>query len=919
MRALPAPDTRIAIGLALVAFVVATASVAPQFVRSTWIIRDCRFHVNVNQTLVEAGSLEQHAFASSWYDEDLRWNRDLDPAWSNVALGRNGEYWPKHTYLLPVFGTPTYYAFGLLGTLLFNLMMFGWIAAAGFRFGREYASPTAAAVGVGIFLFGTAILESAYNYSADLLQVAFFTTGLAMAVSRRPTAAGIFVALAVMVRPTALILMATPILIYVERRAWRELRTALLAGAATLGAFAIANTWMYGRPWWTGYNRTVVRVDGVATVASHVDAFSVPFAEGLRRTFEGHYPLGRAFAVIPFALPGLVALLRRGKWTMIGLVVGLLADVYVFSLYVYEGHRFHWVAFALTIPALAASAELVAGWLERLARHRLPLLAAVGAIAVCASTVFFDPIDVRVSGDWRGAAETIPTGTFDLRAVYGDGAFADAAHAERARVASGPGGAWLPRASPLAILVAAPFAAFGPWGLVVLHLLAIGAAVFFATLFLGRVVPEPVAALATAIVVMIPAVRDEVLRGGPLLLALPLAFAALALVSPPPDGSHPRPPLGADPGASPRRLIAAGVLAVAAAWLAESPWLLLPVVPLVSSRRAAIDVAKGAVPALAVWGVISAVFWGAPFASADDAVVMAGQVVSAERRGLTDVLTQAAADRIPARLIVVPLLLAPLGVAAAWRVDWRRGAALGLLCLTVLAPGVGTHSPDWAWQPLSMLLVALPLAALADGVAGLWERVPNRWRRPHLVLGCALALLASVGVGRRLQQNLEPFRIASFHGVRGAVVLLDGRIPCDFLAWEHLSWECSQYDRGLMNMVGRATSSEEVRIGGEQFELLLLPSGPSQPRTVTWPEVEAGEQLALRWAVPDGMRGDGTLTVRVNDQPYKTIELPAEPTGEALESVVDTSSVAGRTVRLTLEVRPNRRGVATVALDGIWR
>ena len=151
------------------------------------------------------------------------------------------------------------------------------------------------------------------------------------------------------------------------------------------------------------------------------------------------------------------------------------------------------------------------------------------------------------------------------------------------------------------------------------------------------------------------------------------------------------------------------------------------------------------------------------------------------------------------------------------------------------------------------------------------------------------------------------------------MVLLDDRIPCDFLAWEHLSWECSQYDRGLMNMVGRATSSEEVRIGGEQFELLLIPSGPSQPRTVTWPEVEAGDQLALRWAVPDGMRGAGTLTVSVNGDARKTIELPAEPTGEAIESVVDTSDLAGQTVRLTLEVRPTAGGVATVALDGIWR
>ncbi|MCB9594295.1 MAG: hypothetical protein H6719_16295 [Sandaracinaceae bacterium] len=896
-------DVRVGVGLSLVAFVVALASVAPQFVPSTWIIRDCRFHTNVNQTIVESASFEQHAFASSWYDADLGWNRDLDPAWSNVALGRNGEYWPKHTWLLPVLSTPVYWAFGLLGTLIFNLAMFGWITAAGYRFGREYASPTAAAVAVGIFLFGTAILESAYNYSADLLQVALFLTGLAFAVSRRPIPAGIFVALAVIVRPTALILFLTPVLIYVERRAWRELGRALLAGTATLAAFGAINTYMYGRPWWTGYNRTVVTVGGSPTVASHVDAFGTPLAEGLQRTFFGGYPLGRAFAVLPLGLPGLVALLRRGRWTMIGLVVGVLASVYVFARYTYEGHRFHWIALSLALPAIAATVDGIASAAARLpGHHRLPVAAAVGAVAVAVTALFWDPIDATVAnGGWRVATESLAAGALDLHARFADDAFRDVAYPELSSVAAGPGGIWLGRVPLPALLLGAPFAAAGPWGLAVLHLLALGLAAFFATSFLRRLVPAPLAALAVCAPLMLPSVRDAVIDGGPLLLALPMAFGALHF------------------GARGRWALA-GALAALAGWTTGSLWLGLPaLLPLLVDRRAWVGAAKGAGPVLALFAIASTVLYGAPFATPDDAVVVGDAVVSAPRRDLLDALHQSVADQVPTRLLWPLLALAPVGVVVAWQRDRRLAAALGLTALAALAPAVGTHSPDWAWDPLSTLLVAAPLALVGDGAARAWDAVPRRWRRGSVALGATLAALFVVGGASRLVASAEPFSIASFAGVRGAVVMLDDRIPCDFLAWEHLSWECSQYDRGLTQMVGRATSSRDVRVAGVRRELLLVPSGAGgRPRTVTWPEAPAGRELVLRWAVPDGERGGATLVVRVDDEERARIEVPLVPDGELHEVRIDTARSSG-SGRLQLEMRSHTAAVAVVGLEGVWR
>lgn len=899
----PEAGSRVVVGLALTAFVVATASVAPSFVSSTWIIRDCRFHVNVNQTIVESGSLEQHAFASSWYDDDLGWNRNLDPSWSNVALGRNGEYWPKHTWLLPVFGTPLYFAFGLLGTLIFNLAMFGWIAAAGFRFSRAYASPTAAAVAVGIFLFGTAILDSAYNYSADLLQVAFFVTGLAMAVSRRPIPAGVFVALAVIVRPTALMLMLSPVLVYVERRRWRELGHALLAGLGTLTVFAAINTGMYGRPWWTGYNRTVITVNGSPAVASHVDSFGVPVGDGLRRMFFGNYPLGRAFAVLLFAIPGVVALLRRRRWTMFGLLAGVGLSVYVFARYSYEGHRFHWIALSLSLPALATSADWVASCLARHARHRLPLLAGVGAVVVCVAALPFEPIDQRIPrDDWRVATESLADGRIDLHAVYGEEAFAETAAPELSRVAEGPGGIWLARVSPPAVLIGAPFAAAGPYGLAFLHLLALGLSAFFATLILRRHVPEPIAALVVSAPLMIPLVRDAAMRGGPLALALPMVFAALYC------GER-------------RRWILAGALSAGAAWVADSLLFAMPaLLPLLLDRKALGGVARGACPVLALYALSSLVLFGWPFASPESVVVVGDSVVAVPRPGLLHTLEATMTERGSARLLWPFVALAPLGVIAAWQRDRRHALVLLMLGLTAFGPGVATRAGSGDWNPLIVLLLTPPLALLVDAVARSWTRVPTRYRKVSFLTVVVLSVLGSIGLGRRIAASAEPFRLSSFEGVRGAVVLLGGRVPCDFLAWEHLSWECAQVDQGLGQMVGRATSSEEFRVGGVRREWLLVPSGADgRARTVTWPEVDAGAELFLRWAVFDGHLGGGTLTVRIDDEVRATIDVPRFSDGEVHEVRIPTPELAEGRARLQLEMRSATRAVALVGVEGEWR
>ena len=147
----PRGDTspRIAYALGLLALAAAAASVLPQLAPNTWIFRDGRFYVNVATTITEDLTLDQHRFAGSWYGGTLGWNADLDPGWSNVALGANGEHFPKHPFIHPLLAAPVVFAFGLGATLAWNLFMFGFVMAGLYRFARDYAQPAPAALAAG--------------------------------------------------------------------------------------------------------------------------------------------------------------------------------------------------------------------------------------------------------------------------------------------------------------------------------------------------------------------------------------------------------------------------------------------------------------------------------------------------------------------------------------------------------------------------------------------------------------------------------------------------------------------------------------------------------------------------------------------------------------------------------------------------
>lgn len=739
-----------ALAVGILVLVLALLEVGARYVPHTWIQRDGRFYTNVNVTLVERASVDQGEFCASWYEGNLGWNRSLDAGWSNVALGRDERRLPKHPILLPLLATPWFWAFGLHGTLLFNVLLFGVAGAAAFAVARRYASSPAAAFAALALPLATGIRDHAYDYHVDVLMLALFTSGVALAHARRGFWAGVLIGATVVLRPTALLWVPSLVLLLAAHRDWRTLRFALLGGALPLLAFAASNHWLYGRPWWSGYNRVLVVVDGEPRLADVSDAFGVPWREGLEALWSGPYGVRHRLTLVLAALPGLVVLLRRRPAYVLAAVLAVAASVLVFARYRWYGDRFLWPSAALLAPALAVTFDAAARLVRRRPWWRPALVAGLGAAAiVVAQGALGPPWSARSSEDLTRLA--LHAGLVALLAAGLTRA------AERTKVG--------------AMALLAPLA----W-------------------------------------LLVPEVRERALHGGPdLYLATAIALA-----------------LGARHGlASLAFALLAGVTA------------LLGPASLDAARFGALD-APALRPALAL------------LAAGALALPWLGRHAA---------------------------LLLPLAALALPRV-----AALG-----------GDRLPLFA-----LALLCLPLPALASGLGRTLARAWRDAGRPRRLaaLGLPLAALFLLGLVPRLRD--EPFRIASYRGVRTARVQL-GTIPCDFLAWEHLNWECATFDRGVHGETGLSTS-QPLHVRGQRTPAFLISAQSSRPRIVRWDDLPASGALALRWAVPDELRGGGTLAVRVDGRELAAYELPREPT-DVQEARLDTAAFEGRRVSLELELR----------------
>lgn len=372
-----APDRRVGLLVLLGAALIASYHAWQQYRPYSFLHGDGSFYAIINRALSE-GRLDQERFhPMSWYRERLRWNDDLDPGWSDLALGADGRtLWPKHPILLPLLHAPLFHAFGLNGLLVGSVAMTSLSIWLAYRIATRVASAPAAACAALAFASTPLLLHNTYSYSNDTLYTVLALGAIDATQRSRGLLAGALWGLAMVSKPTVALLAAPFAAQLVALRRWKVLARMALGAAVPLGALAVMNTVMFGGPLVSGYNRIVVRHGGVPATFDIREKFGRAIAVGLRAIVaDPQQGVGISAPWSLLSLPGLIPLARspRGRAFAAAFAVSLVATALFYARFEFTYARFFtpWVVLAV-VPAAALVDALVA-WSVRLrARETLP-------------------------------------------------------------------------------------------------------------------------------------------------------------------------------------------------------------------------------------------------------------------------------------------------------------------------------------------------------------------------------------------------------------------------------------------------------------------------------------------------------------------------------------------------------------------
>lgn len=356
----PRLDALVLCGLAILVATTCLRSYQPY----TFLFRDGSFYAQTNRSLARDLTLRQEDVQPrSWYDGSLPWYRNLDVAWSNVSVGSGGEWYPKHSVLMPILATPFFIVFGVDGLLIFNAMAMVLALFLGYRLAARFSQPEAAAMAVFLVSACPLVPYLTYAYSHDVFYAALAAGGCEALASRRPGLGGFLLGLAVVAKVTN-VLVAAPITLALAGRDRHSLGRAIAFGTIPLAVFAVANWLMYGSPLVTSYHRILTVRDGTPSVETY-DVFGTPLDQGLRRFFtrSGEGELAQMAALPVAAYGGLPFLFRRARAVAIALAVSLAAFLVAFAKYRYGGARFFMPWLVLSVaPGAALLVALARGY-----------------------------------------------------------------------------------------------------------------------------------------------------------------------------------------------------------------------------------------------------------------------------------------------------------------------------------------------------------------------------------------------------------------------------------------------------------------------------------------------------------------------------------------------------------------------------
>lgn len=327
-----------------------------QYVPYHFLRGDSSFYAQIDRSLVEHLTLRQEKVQPrSWYTRNMGWNYNYPDSWSDISLGSNGRWYPKHPFLMPLVAVPFFIAFGTLGLLLFSILVASLGMYFAFLASERLFGNRAALITLAVFIPFQIMVYNTYGFRNDIFYATLVSASLFYAIDERPAISGIMAGFALFAKVTNILILLPVLLPILILQGRRSILRFIAAASGPVFLLALANTVMYGAPWILSYQRVLVMHNGHTEVVQHSADFRFPFWAGIKRLI-----MNRSQGILYIApastigVLGLFFLFRKARWLALGIFIAFLAFFLFHAKYIYLWGRFFlpWYEVSM-VPAAA--------------------------------------------------------------------------------------------------------------------------------------------------------------------------------------------------------------------------------------------------------------------------------------------------------------------------------------------------------------------------------------------------------------------------------------------------------------------------------------------------------------------------------------------------------------------------------------
>lgn len=289
---------------------------------------------------------------------------DPHEAADQTSMGINGQWYPFHEFMMPVVTVAFYILFGILGCLIFNVVVLIALMLMIYDLCSRLVDRKSALIAVTLTGFATPLIYYSYSYSLDVFGAFLVVAAYRSVLDHKPASSELVWGIAVLGR-TANVITAQAFLIFIllsetankvhlpQLKFATLMRYARKPGLFLLGVLPVlililyANWRMFGSPFTPSRGRWQQFVDGKVIVTSQGGSFSSSFAERLPTVLfdrKGGLFFGAPLLLIAWFF-GMLPFWRRSKneavlYGLICIFMLVLYTKYSFAVPGYPGNRY---------------------------------------------------------------------------------------------------------------------------------------------------------------------------------------------------------------------------------------------------------------------------------------------------------------------------------------------------------------------------------------------------------------------------------------------------------------------------------------------------------------------------------------------------------------------------------------------------